>query len=155
MTALALSGVEIEIPLSPRAACRHGADEHLLALVHVRPDLEVHLRGRARTSGEAARQHVHSIELGVRRDPVDLVHQLGDLDLYLHPVFLRVDPVRRLDRQLADPVHDVLRFRQVPFGRLDEGHRVLDVPARLVEPADLRAELLRHRQTGRIVACPC
>ncbi|MCK7577241.1 MAG: hypothetical protein MZV65_16320 [Chromatiales bacterium] len=45
-----------------------------------------------------------------RGDPVDLVDELGDLDLDLHAVLVGVDAVRRLYGQLADAVQDVLRF---------------------------------------------
>ena len=80
--------------LHPQALGGHRADDDLHALVHVRADVQPHAGGDhvlARGRGEPAREHVHAVELGVGGDPVDLVHQLGDLDLDLHPVLVGVD----------------------------------------------------------------
>ncbi len=56
---------------------------------------------------KAAGQHVHPVELGVRSDPVDFVHQLADFDLDLLAVLSGVDTVRGLHGQLAEALENV------------------------------------------------
>jgi hypothetical protein len=90
----------------------------------------------------------------MRGDPVDLVHQLRDLHLDLHPVLVGVDAIGGLYRQFAEAMQDIVRFGQIPFGGLNEGDRVLYVASRLVQAPDLGSELLRYGQTRGIVASP-
>ena len=58
-------------------------------------------------AGEASRQKVHAVELGVGGDSVHLIDQGGDLHLDLHPVLVGVDAVGGLDSQLAYALQDV------------------------------------------------
>ncbi len=80
---------------------------------------------------EAAREHVHAVELRVAGDAVHLVDQRGDLHLDLHAVLVGVDAVGRLHRELAQPLDDVLRLLEVALGGLDEGDAVGGVRAGL------------------------
>jgi hypothetical protein len=86
------------------------------------------------------------------RDPVDLVHKGRDLDLDLHAVFLRVDAVGGLDRELAEPLQDILALLEVTFGCLDEGDAVGGVARGLVQAADLGPHLFGNGEAGCVIA---
>jgi hypothetical protein len=90
----------------------------------------------------------------VGRDPVDLVDELGNLDLNLHAILGGVYAVRALHGELSHPVKDVLRLLEIALSRLNEGNAVLDVLRSLVEAADLAAEFFGDREAGSIVAGP-
>ncbi len=101
---------------------------------------------------EAAREHVHAVELRVGGDAVHLVDQGGDLHLDLHAVLVGVDAVGRLHRELAQPLDDVLALLEVALRGLDEGDAVGGVGAGLAQAADLAAHLLRDGQARGVVA---
>ena len=132
----------------------HRADEQPLALVHVGPDVQPHAGGDdvfAGEPGEATRQQVHSVELGMGGDSVDLVDQGGDLHLDLHPVLVGVDAVGGLDSQLPKALQDVLGLLEIALCGLDEGNAVQGVLLRPLESPDLGAHLLGYGQTGGVV----
>jgi hypothetical protein len=111
---------------------RHVPDENLLALVHVRSDLEEGTGFGSRLGGafggripdnplvrifqmaEGTGEKIHPVELRMFRNPVDLVDQGGNFHLDHHPVFTGVDSVGGLYRQFPDPVEDLLDSSKKP-----------------------------------------
>jgi hypothetical protein len=88
------------------------------------------------------------------RNTVYLIDQLGHFHLDLHTILIGVDAVGGLNRQLPDPVQNILGFLKVTFSSLDKRHTVLYIPFGLIQPPDLAPHLLGDRQTGSIISRP-
>ena len=128
----------------------HRIDEDTFALVHVGADMEPH-GSRWIQSRESSGQHLHLVELGLRRDPIDLVDQLADFHLDLLAVFFGVDTVGGLHGQNADTLENILILLEISFRRLDERNTVHRVPFRLTQTANLGSHFLRHGQASGVV----
>jgi len=88
----------------------------------VRESLLVELEGKEKLLNET--------ELIVKNPDALLSH--GNFNLYLHTIFIAVDAVRRLNRELADALKDIRRFLKIAFRRLQKRHTVFDVAPRLI-----------------------
>ena len=82
------------------------------------------------------------VELGGGGYPVDLLLQLVYLLLNVGPVLEGKGVVGRLHGELAHPLEDGVNLLQRALGGLQHGYAVLGVARSLVEPANLRAQLL-------------
>jgi len=84
-------------------------------------------------------------------DTINFVHQLGNFDLNLHPIFGGINTVGRLYGKFPYPVQNVLGFLQIPLGGLDKRHAVLNIPFRLVQTPDLAPHFLGNREAGSVI----
>jgi len=105
----------------------HSGDVNLSSLIHVSTNMEPHGSSGnilACSAGIPTGKHVHAVELGMACDTVNFRHKLGNFDLDVHPVFLGVNTVGRLNRKFPQALKNIFCFLKIRFANLDKGNAV-------------------------------